>query len=100
MLRGKKCGGFKEEVPPETRTPNILQSQVRQDVLRTSPGGDTMMIKMNSGVTQNKFCTNPTVSFPTLVTTLLISEGQWPGLAHPEFSTDPLHVVGAWFTFS
>lgn len=92
--------GSRRRVPPEMRTPNMLQSQVCQDVPRTSPGGDSMTIKMNSGVTENNFCTNPTVSFPTLLTTLLISEGQWPGLAHPEFSADSLHIVGAWFTLS
>lgn len=63
------------------------------------PVGDSVTIRVNLGVTQNNICTNHTVSFPTLLNTLSASEGQWPGLVHPEFSAETLHLAGAWFAF-
>lgn len=84
---------------PARRTPNLLQSQVCRDVPRTSLGGDYN----HQEVLRNdpeRFLYKSHVSFPTLLTTQLTSEGQRPGLAYPEFSADPLHVIGAWLTFS
>lgn len=86
VLMETECDGqgarSRRRVHLESRTPSL-----------------SLMIKMYSGVTQNDFCTNHPFSFPTLLTALLTSEGQWPGLVHPGVSADPFHVVGAWLTF-
>lgn len=100
VLIGKNCGGkkarpFKEEGASRRTLNLMLQSHVCQDVPRTSLVGDSVMIRMYVGVTQNDLCTYHTVSFPTLFTTLLTSEVQWLGLGYPGFSADPLQVAKA-----
>ena len=91
-MQWKSCS-FKVEVYLEVRIPSLLESP------RTPLAGDSVTIRVNLGVTQNNICTNHTVSFPTLLNALSASEGQWPGLVHPEFSAEPLHLAGAWFAF-
>lgn len=87
---------FKEEGVSRSEASNLLSS-VCQAIPRISLVGDSVTIRVNPGVTQNDICTNHTISFPTLSTTLSTSEGS---SSNPAFSAECLHLAGAWFTFS
>lgn len=97
LLTETKCGGkgvhSRRREPPEARISNLLQS-----VSGCSKNVPWWWLCDDPRVTKNDFCTNHTVSL-TLLITLSSSEVKWPGLIHPEFFADPLHVAGVWLFF-
>lgn len=80
----------KEVSGKRVRSRRKVYPEARTLVLESSMSGYSTKILNDQGVLKS----DPeylykSVSFPTLLTTLLTSEGQWPRLGHREFSAEP-----------